>query len=92
MMENSKVGFQDLRIRSTTSNGSTPYTRTLSFVADNFMALGDSAGLTNPMSGEGIEYHFEFIKETLDAVCKALEDNDTSVEKFWPVNVIYTGV
>lgn len=70
--------------------GSTPYTRTpYSFVADNFMALGDSAGLTNPMSGEGIEYHFEFIKETLDAVCKALEDNDTSVEKLWPVNVIY---
>lgn len=70
--------------------GSTPYMRTpYSFVAPGFIALGDSACLTNPMSGEGVDYQLDFIKQTLPVIVSALEEKDCSAEALWPVNVIY---
>jgi len=70
--------------------GSTPYTRCpYSFVAPHFLAIGDAACMTNPMSGEGLTYHFDFIKQNLDIIHKALKEDNTSIDNLWEINVRY---
>lgn len=70
--------------------GSTPYTRTPdSFVSGHFLALGDAAMLTNPMSGEGIDYHFQFIDLALPVIEKTLLEKKADLDGLWPINVAY---
>lgn len=69
--------------------GATPYTRCpYSYVAENFLAVGDAACMTNPMSGEGLAYHFGFIQDNLDTICNAI-DNGCSIDNLWKINVDY---
>ena len=70
--------------------GSTPYVRQpYSFVSDHFLAVGDSAAMTNPMNGEGIAWNFVLEKKALPTVIKALDSKDLSVDSLWPINVVY---
>ncbi len=69
--------------------GATPYTRCpYSFVAPNFLAVGDAACMTNPMSGEGLTYHFGFIQDSLPIIEKAI-DTKTTIDNLWDINVMY---
>ncbi len=70
--------------------GSTPYSRSpYSFISDNFLIIGDTALLTNPMSGEGMSYTLEFIDMALPTLKKALKENDFSALNLWPININY---
>lgn len=69
--------------------GATPYTRSpFSYVAPHFLCIGDSACMTNPLSGEGLTYHFGFIKDSIDIIDNALKKG-TTIENLWPINVNY---
>ena len=70
--------------------GSTPYRRPpYSFVADNFLCIGDSGCLTKPFSGEGITSGYTEAKIALEVVEKALKANDISTSALWDINVRY---
>ena len=70
--------------------GSTPYNRTpYSFVGDNFLIIGDTALLTNPMNSEGITWNFRFLSKIKDVVFEALRKNNLSITSLWDVNTIY---
>ncbi|TFH31404.1 MAG: hypothetical protein E4G98_00070 [Promethearchaeota archaeon] len=71
--------------------GSTPYRRPpFSFVADNFLLLGDSACLTKPFSGEGITAGWTLAKIAIEHITPLLKANlplDTS--HLWGINARY---
>lgn len=70
--------------------GSTPYSRSpYSFISNGFIVLGDAACLTNPLSGEGIEYHFGFINDTISVIDEALKEDDLTINNLWKVNYKY---
>ncbi|MDR0400713.1 MAG: FAD-dependent monooxygenase [Treponema sp.] len=70
---------------------STPYRRPpYSFAADGFVALGDAACITNPMSGEGVPYAWLLCSIAAEEFGGAMRDGAYPVrEKVWPVNRRY---
>ena len=70
---------------------STPYRRPpYSFVADGFVALGDAACITNPMSGEGVPYGWLLCAIAAEESGRAMRDGGyPGREKIWPVNRRY---
>ncbi len=83
------VKIKDYKVIKT-ETGSTPYSRSpFSFVSDNFFICGDSACLTNPMSGEGMAMTFDYIDMALPTLEKCLRNKDCSVNNLWPINVEY---
>ncbi|MDR0399851.1 MAG: FAD-dependent monooxygenase [Treponema sp.] len=70
---------------------STPYRRPpYSFVADGFVALGDAACITNPMSGEGVPYAWLLCSIAAEEAGRAMRDGAyPEREKVWPVNRRY---
>ena len=71
--------------------GSTPYCRPpYSFVCDRFLAIGDAAALTYPMSGEGIAMAWRHCQMAVPVICKALENGHfPTAADLWPINVAY---
>lgn len=71
--------------------GCTPYRRPpYSLVSDGFVALGDSACLTNPMTGEGVSAHWLEAEIAADVAAQAMNNGlYPSREALWPINVRY---
>lgn len=71
--------------------GCTPYCRPpYSFVTDGFLAIGDAACLTNPMSGEGVVAAWKHCVPAAEIVCEALKDGKyPTVEALWKINEFY---
>jgi electron-transferring-flavoprotein dehydrogenase len=70
---------------------STPYRRPpYSFVADGFVALGDAACITNPMSGEGVPYAWLLCSIAAEEFGRAMREGAyPDREKVWLVNRRY---
>lgn len=71
--------------------GTTPYRRPpYSFVADGFVALGDSACLTKPFSGEGVTAAWGFCAIAADEFARAMrEGRYPDTKSVWNANVRY---
>ena len=71
--------------------GITPYRRPLySVVSDNFLCLGDSACLTNPLSGEGITAGWKLAQISIQVIDKALKaQKNLSKQILWDINTHY---
>jgi|AGTN01.2.fsa_nt_gi Dehydrogenases (flavoproteins) len=71
--------------------GTTPYRRPpYSLVADGFVALGDSAAITKPYSGEGVTAAWVLCDIAADEIGKAMKDGKyPDKSAMWPVNVRY---
>ncbi len=71
--------------------GTTPYRRPpYSFVADGFVALGDSACITKPFSGEGISAAWNLCAIASNVASKAMADGRyPDKNSLWPINVKY---
>ncbi len=71
--------------------GITPYRRPpYSFVADGFVALGDSACLTKPSNGEGITAQWFLVNIAAEEIGKAMADGKYPYAKdIWQINVRY---
>lgn len=71
--------------------GTTPYRRPpYSFVADGFVAMGDTACLTKPHAGEGVTSSMVQIDIAADVVIGLLEKGSALTrENMWPVNKRY---
>ncbi len=71
--------------------GTTPYRRPpYSFVADGFVALGDSACLTKPYSGEGITSGWVLSKIAAEEFSQAMQDGKyPDTKSVWNTNVRY---
>ncbi|HRY77761.1 MAG TPA: hypothetical protein P5154_03265 [Candidatus Izemoplasmatales bacterium] len=71
--------------------GTTPYRRPpYSFVADGFVAMGDSACLTKPHAGEGVTsamVQADLVIEVLDGLLRAKKP--LTKENLWPINRKY---
>lgn len=66
-----------------------PLRRTLPMiVANGYAAVGDSAAMTEPLSGSGISLSLRAGRNLADAVVAAGED-DLTVEKLWPYQYQY---
>ena len=66
-----------------------PLRRTLpQIVTDGYAAVGDSAAMTEPLSGSGISLSLRAGKNLADAVIAAGED-ELTVEKLWPYQYNY---
>jgi flavin-dependent dehydrogenase len=71
--------------------GTTPYRRPpYSFVADNFLVLGDSACMTKPFSGEGVTAAWRLCLIASEVIDKTLKDNKALTrENLWDINSEY---
>ena len=71
--------------------GTTPYRRPpYSFVADGFLALGDSACLTKPFSGEGVTSAWTLCRIAAESIAPLIERGAPLTRRnLWPVNVEY---
>lgn len=71
--------------------GATPYRRPpYSFVADGFIAMGDSACLTKPNNGEGCISSLYQAEIAVDVISKALREGGyLSKERLWSINKRY---
>ena len=71
--------------------GVTPYRRPpYSFVADNFIVMGDAACLTKPHAGEGITSSMVQIDIASEVVENLLKENkELTKENLWPINKKY---
>lgn len=71
--------------------GVTPYRRPpYSFVADNFIVMGDAACLTKPHAGEGVTSSMVHIDIALEVIEKLHKDNkEFSQKNLWPINKKY---
>jgi len=71
--------------------GTTPYRRPpFSFVGDGFIALGDSACITKPFSGEGITAAWNLCAIAAEVASEAMKkDAYPTREALWQVNVRY---
>ncbi len=71
--------------------GTVPYHRPpYSFVADGFVALGDSACLTKPNNGEGVTAAWYLVDIAAEEIGYALQNEGiASAEEMWGVNVRY---
>ncbi len=71
--------------------GTTPYRRPPhSFIADGFVALGDSACITKPYSGEGICAAWNLCDIAAEVSAKAMKDGAYPTrESLWDINVKY---
>lgn len=71
--------------------GTTPYRRPpYSFVADGFVALGDSACITKPFSGEGISAAWNLCSIAADVASSAMKKGAyPDKQKLWDINVQY---
>ena len=71
--------------------GAVPYHRPpYSFVADGFVALGDSACLTKPNNGEGVTAAWYLVDIAAEEIGFALQNAGiASAEEMWGVNVRY---
>ena len=69
----------------------TPYRRPpYSFVADNFIVMGDAACLTKPHAGEGVTSSMVHIDIALEVIEKLHKDNkEFSQKNLWPINKKY---
>lgn len=71
--------------------GCTPYCRPpYSFVADGFLAIGDAACLTHPMSGEGVVHAWKHCTPAADIVANAMQNGKyPTVDALWKINELY---
>lgn len=70
--------------------GCTPYCRSpYSFVADHFIVAGDSACLTKPDCGEGVTSSMVLMERAVSVLDEALEQDDVTMQRLWPINVAY---
>lgn len=71
--------------------GLTPYKRSLySFVDDGFIALGDSACLTKPTSGEGCTSSLVLGKIAVEVISECLKSDEfLTKERLWSINPRY---
>ncbi len=71
--------------------GTTPYRRPpFSFVGDGFVALGDSACITKPFSGEGITAAWNLCSIAADVASQAMQGGAYPTrEALWQINVKY---
>ncbi|MDE6302867.1 MAG: hypothetical protein K2M36_04715, partial [Clostridia bacterium] len=71
--------------------GLTPYKRSLySFVDDGFIAIGDSACITKPTSGEGCTSALVLGKIAVEVISKLLKSEGfLTKEKMWSINTRY---
>lgn len=71
--------------------GATPYRRPpYSFVADGFVALGDSACITKPNNGEGVTAAWYLVDIAAEEIGAAMEGGRyPTAEQMWGVNVRY---
>ena len=78
------------RTRSATPrSGTIPLRRTLAvYVANGYAAVGDSAAMTEPMSGSGITLSMKAGKILADVVIEA-GDADLTVDRLWPYEYRY---
>ncbi|MDR3248253.1 MAG: FAD-dependent monooxygenase [Treponema sp.] len=76
---------------SYTEKSSTPYRRPpYSFVGDGFVALGDAACITNPMSGEGVPYAWLLCSIAAEEFGRAMQGGAyPRKEAVWLVNSRY---
>ena len=71
--------------------GAVPYHRPpYSFVADGFVALGDSACLTKPNNGEGVTAAWYLVDIAAEEIGYAMQGGEApTAEQMWGVNVRY---
>lgn len=84
------IRIPDYRI-DFTQRGAVPYHRPpYSFVADGFVALGDSACLTKPNNGEGVTAAWYLVDIAAEEIGAAMQtDGIPTAEQMWGVNVRY---
>lgn len=71
--------------------GTTPYKRVpYSFVANNFICLGDAACLTNPWNGEGVTFGWEHAEIAASVISKVMKNKGIPTQdKLWKINKEY---
>ncbi len=85
-----KITLPEYEIESV-EKGTTPYHRLpYSFVADNFICLGDAACLTNPWNGEGVTFAWEHAEIAAKVIGKVMQGQAPATrESLWAINKQY---
>jgi len=86
----SKVTLPEYEVRYV-ERGTTPYRRPpYSFVADGFLAIGDSACLTKPFSGEGVTSAWTQCKIAAETVAPLIRSGAPATRRnMWRINTEY---